>query len=215
MRLALLILRGRDAECRDRAWDPVAGDYKKEYTWQTYTTIADRRTNIGSGLVHLASTGVLGANLPTTQWSIGLWTVNRPEWQIASQAAIAYNLIGVSLYETLGPDVVEYCINHAEVRAVFSSPNHIPQLLDLARSGKCPTLKLVVSVDKFVLPIYLMSFVFSFLIDSCCLSLRSWADIDTKYGGPVVGALTKGQAFQEWGKQAGVRVMDMLERAFL
>jgi long-subunit acyl-CoA synthetase (AMP-forming) len=48
-------------------------------------------------------------------WRLGLWSLNRPEWQIVSLAASAYSLVFVSLYETLGPNVVEYCINHAEV----------------------------------------------------------------------------------------------------
>jgi long-subunit acyl-CoA synthetase (AMP-forming) len=52
-------------------------------------------------------------------WRLGLWSLNRPEWQIVSLAASAYNLVFVSLYETLGPNVVEYCINHAEVNVRF------------------------------------------------------------------------------------------------
>lgn len=75
--------------------------------------------------------------------------VNRPEWQLVHLASCSYSLPITSLYDTLGPGVVEYCINHAEAKVVFASPNHIPALLDLA-GERCPGMKLIVSVDKWV-----------------------------------------------------------------
>lgn len=42
--------------------------------------------------------------------------VNRPEWQLVNFAVSSYSLVLTSLYDTLGPGVVEYCINHAEVK---------------------------------------------------------------------------------------------------
>lgn len=41
---------------------------------------------------------------------------NRPEWQLIHLAATSYALVLTSLYDTLGPGVVEYCVNHAEVK---------------------------------------------------------------------------------------------------
>jgi long-chain acyl-CoA synthetase len=75
------------------------------------------------------------------------WMVNRPEWQLVHLAACSYSLPITSLYDTLGPGVVEYCINHAEAKVVFATPNHFPALLELAGS-RCPNMKLIVSVDK-------------------------------------------------------------------
>jgi long-chain acyl-CoA synthetase len=71
------------------------------------------------------------------------------EWHIITQAANAYSLAFVSLYDTLGPNTVEFCINHAEIPIIFAAPSHIPQLLTIA--DKCPSLKAIVSVDKCVL----------------------------------------------------------------
>ncbi|SGY39261.1 BQ5605_C003g02185 [Microbotryum silenes-dioicae] len=70
------------------------------------------------------------------------------EWQWASQACSAYSLVTVSLYETLGPSVVEYCINHAEVRVVIAASDHIPALLQLGTKA-CPGLKAIISMDTW------------------------------------------------------------------
>lgn len=53
----------------------------------------------------------------------------------------------VSLYDTLGPDVVEYCINHAETQVVFASSVHLPALLRLHK--QCPGMRVLVSVDRW------------------------------------------------------------------
>ena len=41
---------------------------------------------------------------------------NRPEWQFVHFSVASYDLRLTSLYDTLGPNVVEYCVNHAEVK---------------------------------------------------------------------------------------------------
>lgn len=41
-------------------------------------------------------------------WGVGTWSANREEWQVVDLACQAYGLVGVSLYETLGPDVAKY-----------------------------------------------------------------------------------------------------------
>jgi hypothetical protein len=103
--------------------DALLADLRARYGFPTTAgtsfntaSVSARRTNLGAGLMHLAST----TSRPNMdQWRLGLWSLNRPEWQIVSQAANAHSLIFCSLYETLGPDVVEYCINHAEVNVWF------------------------------------------------------------------------------------------------
>lgn len=89
----------------------------------------------------------------------------------------------VSLYDTLGPDVVEYCINHSSARVIFASPAHIPHLLKLAKA--CATIKVIVCMD-------------------------SWADIEAQGARPGVKG---GDVLRAWGKDVGVKVMDLAERA--
>jgi long-chain acyl-CoA synthetase len=58
---------------------------------------------------------------------------------------MSQSLYTVSLYDTLGPDSIEYIINHAELPCVAASLNHITALLKL--KPRLPTLKVIVSLD--------------------------------------------------------------------
>jgi len=58
-----------------RPWDPVTKTFGG-YVWQTYAQVQKRRANFGAGLVALhEQVGVTG-----TQYGVGLWCQNRPEW---------------------------------------------------------------------------------------------------------------------------------------
>lgn len=141
-----------------RPYDPV----KKEwglYQWETYSQVRERKNNIGKGLVELhAKAGVTGS-----QFGVGLWCQNRPEWQITGESSSiispphapltqppdlgcqSQSLFTVSIYDTLGPDTTEYILNHSSLTTVVASLNHIPTLLKL--KPRCPSLKYIVSLD--------------------------------------------------------------------
>ncbi|WVQ85695.1 hypothetical protein IAT38_007861 [Cryptococcus sp. DSM 104549] len=78
-------------------------------------------------------------------WAVGVWSKNREEWQVVDLACQAYGLVGVSLYETLGPDVAQYITNHCPLSIIVASHSHIPFLLKIAL--ECPSLRVVVSMD--------------------------------------------------------------------
>ncbi|KAG0046005.1 hypothetical protein BGZ83_008805 [Gryganskiella cystojenkinii] len=127
-----------------RPFDPLTKTYSG-YTWQTYGQIHERINSFGSGLVHINEV-VLGSD-QLNRWPLGIWSQNRPEWFVSEMSCNYYNLISVPLYDTLGPDAVEYVINHADVRVVSCSANHIASLLKIA--DKLPTLKAIVCMDSF------------------------------------------------------------------
>src|SRR5207253_782649 len=114
-----------------------------DYVWETYEKIAERFTNLGSGLVHINDTIV--KNGKKDKYTIGVWSINKPEFQLIIQANAAYNLITVPLYDTLGPDTIEYCTNHAEIQIICMTANHISRVLKLA--PKLPHLKVIISID--------------------------------------------------------------------
>jgi long-chain acyl-CoA synthetase len=60
-------------------------------------------------------------------------------------ACTSQSLFSVSIYDTLGPDVTEYIINHASITIVCASLNHIPVLLKI--KPRCPSLKVIISID--------------------------------------------------------------------
>jgi long-chain acyl-CoA synthetase len=115
-----------------------------DYVWQTFAEVDARKNAVGSAIHALFASGKLQPAKDGLE-TVGIWCGNRPEWQIVDLGLHAYRKVGVSLYDTLGADSVEYIINHAEISIIFSSPQHIPALLTLASS--CPTLKMIVSMD--------------------------------------------------------------------
>lgn len=194
-----------NADCLgERPWNAEKGDWDASYVWSSFATVAEQRTRVGAGLIKLREQGALG-NDAAEKHAVGIWCPNRPgeqpvllapgrhrelnlltfaAWQVVSQATAAYSLTLVSLYDTLGPNVVEYCINHSDTRIAFAAPSHIPQLLSLAKA--CPKLKVLVSVD-------------------------SWASLKAKGARP--GSSSE-QALKAWGAEVGVQVLDIAEGGF-
>ncbi|KAI9281094.1 hypothetical protein BY458DRAFT_450589 [Sporodiniella umbellata] len=114
------------------------------FVWQTYRQISHRLTNFGSGLLNYLN-HEMGVT-ETRQIPVGIWSINRPEWTIADLALAAYSLYSVALYDTLGPDTVEYVINHSELETVICSGDHIADLLKIKH--KLPGLKTIISMDS-------------------------------------------------------------------
>ncbi|QPG97472.1 hypothetical protein C2857_006376 [Epichloe festucae Fl1] len=124
-----------------RKWNPTTKTWGDSFEWMTYGEVAERMNNFGAGLVEIHKR----IGYPHEKHGVGVWSQNRPEWQIADLGASSQALYSVSLYETLGPDATEYIINHAELPSVVCSLPHIPKLIKLA--PRVPTLKIVVSMD--------------------------------------------------------------------
>lgn len=165
-----------------RPINPTTGELEPFYIWQSYKDVDRRRTDFGSGLLKLQADGTFGP-IPRTRWSVGIWTHNRPEWQIVHHACAAYSLVVISLYETLGPAVVEFCINHAEVHLVVSSASHIPDLLRNAHAT--PTLKVIVCADR-------------------------WQDLQPVEP-KLISVGDQRRVLKSWGEQLGISVYDMEE----
>ncbi|KAG8741399.1 hypothetical protein FRC10_002919 [Ceratobasidium sp. 414] len=121
------------------------GTLARYFVWSTYAEIDVRRQRVGSALEVFRRNGELWNNGERLH-NVGIWSGNRPEWQVIDLALHAYNKVGVSLYDTLGPDSVEYIINHAALPIVFTTASHLTQLVSV--TTKCPSLKLIVSIDK-------------------------------------------------------------------
>ncbi|KAK9364760.1 eukaryotic long-chain fatty acid CoA synthetase (LC-FACS) [Lipomyces kononenkoae] len=125
--------------------DPKQGLWSP-YIWQSYQSVADRRTNLGSGLCYLNECVV--KNTKTEQFAIALFSQNRPEWILTDLACHAYNLIVVPLYDNLGPNSSEFILNSVEAPILVASLSKIPKILSLA--SQLPNLKLIISMDPLI-----------------------------------------------------------------
>eukprot|EP00798_Chlamydomonas_sp_ICE-L_P032544 gene32544-17261_t len=119
---------------------PFLGSRKRDekgnlgnYQWMTYSQVGDARTSIGSGLLEL---GVRPGS------AMGIYSTNCREWVLVDGAMSAYSVVSVPLYDTLGPDSVEYISNHAELSAVACSAAMLPTMMQCL--PQCPSVKLVV-----------------------------------------------------------------------
>lgn len=110
-------------------------EYSTTLVPTSYATVQARRTAVGSALLALERSGRLrkpdedashqpkeitqpgtlsyGAenrlkNGARRGWGVGIWSKNSEDWQVIDLACHAYGLVGVPLYETLGPDVARY-----------------------------------------------------------------------------------------------------------
>ncbi|TVU26987.1 hypothetical protein EJB05_29565, partial [Eragrostis curvula] len=117
----------------------TVGDYK----WMTYGEASTSRTAIGSGLIY--------HGIPEGA-RIGLYFINRPEWIIVDHACAAYSYISVPLYDTLGPDAVQFIVNHAAVEAIFCVPQTLSTLLGFIKQMPCVRLIVVVGGDDANMP---------------------------------------------------------------
>jgi long-chain acyl-CoA synthetase len=117
--------------------------YAHHYVWQTYAEVDERRRHVGSALHTLFEDGTVGGGEYPT---VGLWSPNRPEWVIVELALNAYGKVGVSLYDTLGDEAVEYIIDHAHLTVIFTTSGHLATLLRAA--PRHPHLRLVVVIDE-------------------------------------------------------------------
>jgi long-chain acyl-CoA synthetase len=117
--------------------------YAHHYVWHTYAEVEERRRHIGSAIHTLFENGTVGGGEYPT---VGLWSSNRPEWVMVELALNAYGKVGVSLYDTLGDEAVEYIIDHAHLTIIFTTSNHLAALLRTA--PRHPHLRLIVVIDE-------------------------------------------------------------------
>ena len=61
---------------------------------------------------------------------------------LVDSAIHAYSMVSVPLYDTLGPDAVEYICNHAELPAVACSLAVLPTMYKALPN--CPTVRVLV-----------------------------------------------------------------------
>lgn len=157
-----------------RAYDRATATWGP-FIWEDYETVAKRRANMGIGLVEVnRRAGVVGE-----KYGVGLWCQNRPEWQITDLAAMSQSLYTVSLYDTLGPDSIEYIANHAELACIATSLPHIPQLIRLKKN--LPHLKVIISLDNLddgQIPGYTKGDVLSAIAEDVGLKLYSIQQVE-------------------------------------
>ncbi|XP_057837446.2 probable CoA ligase CCL6 isoform X2 [Cryptomeria japonica] len=92
-----------------------------KYVWLTYQEAYDLSIQIGSA-IRSCDVGSGGRS--------GIYGVNCPEWIISMQACNSHGIYCIPLYDTLGPEAIEFIICHAEVSIAFVQESKIPAILE-------------------------------------------------------------------------------------
>jgi len=104
-----------------RPWTDAATDPTKRgaYEWVKYGAFGDDAVAYGCGLRAL---GVVDKS------NIGLFAGNRPEWYVAHLGNLSQSYRSTALYDTLGPDAVQYIVKHAEVPVIVTEKSKLKTL---------------------------------------------------------------------------------------
>lgn len=81
-----------------------------EWKWVTWAQFHERRLDFGSGMCRLYAK-VMGGDEKARlkeRWNYSLFANNRPEWLLCDHGAMAYGLVSAVLFDSLGPDSIEY-----------------------------------------------------------------------------------------------------------
>ncbi|EGC35547.1 fatty acyl-CoA synthetase [Dictyostelium purpureum] len=116
---------------RELLADGKRGDYK----WITYKQGVIRANHISSALVYC------GAKKGDR---IGIFSINRPEWVLSDMAAMNQSLVPVALYATLGPNAIEYVVNHSELSIILCEGKNVEKLYAM---GASTSIRVIVSFD--------------------------------------------------------------------
>ncbi len=105
------------------------------YKWLSYAEVNAQVAALGSALVGRGATrGSI----------VAIYSVNCPEWVLASRACAAQSLVTCPLYDTLGIDACKFILGETEAAIVVVGPKQFPLLTDIA--DQCPALRVIVRI---------------------------------------------------------------------
>ncbi|KAJ2846664.1 medium-chain fatty acid-CoA ligase faa2, partial [Coemansia erecta] len=117
-----------------------------KYEWITTTEASEIINDLGAGLDSIFATYAPEPNETTGQQTIGVFSINRPEWLLTELAAFRSRRYTVGISDVAGVESSEFVINVADTQIVACSMDKIPRMLD--RIKLTPRLKVIISMDK-------------------------------------------------------------------
>lgn len=112
-------------------------DESRPYQWWSYSDTLKRAVAVGAGLV--AKFGLSKGDC------VGMYARNCPWWSAVMLGLVSQGIIIVPVYDTLGPNIVEYVCNHASTKVVCVSADNYGKLK--AALPNCTTVQGVVLME--------------------------------------------------------------------
>ncbi|XP_033643774.1 long-chain-fatty-acid--CoA ligase 1-like [Asterias rubens] len=109
------------------------------FQWMSYSQVQAHSLSLGSALIERGCT-------PSNSTNIGIFSQNRPEWVIMDRACIAFSMVAVALYDTLGNEACEHIIGITQMSIIFiDKAAKLKTLLGILNESS--TVKLIVLMD--------------------------------------------------------------------
>jgi len=116
---------------------PVQADGLGPFSWVSYKEIKTRALNLASGVAGLSLASKSG---------FGMYSANCMNFQIVTLGMMSQGFTCVPVYDTLGENILQYEVNHAELPIVFTEVSKLSAVAAVLSS--CPTLKYVVTLGS-------------------------------------------------------------------
>jgi len=124
--------------------DGTPGDYE----FKTYKEIHDLAKKAGSALLNLDLAPAMEVEGNPTCRFISIYAKNREEWVVMDLASCLYGVTTLAIYDTLGPDSIEFIYSQTGVKTTFCSGENLGKLLKSAQEGKFQGLKTIICFDE-------------------------------------------------------------------
>ncbi|GJQ08422.1 hypothetical protein GpartN1_g213.t1 [Galdieria partita] len=108
-----------------------------DFEFITYKELKKKVLGLGSSFHHL---GLKFGD------HIGIFSKNSPQWLIVHLAISSQGMVSVPVYESLGPDSVEFIVNHSDMRLLCISSENLGKVLE--SKEKFPKLEKIVLMDR-------------------------------------------------------------------
>lgn len=115
------------------------------YKFKTFAQVEQIVKQLGSGILNLGlAESIKNSEEPEGSFVI-IWCKNREEWIETDIACVLYSLCLVPVYDTLGPETVNFIFSQTKASTIVVSNDHIQAVLQGA--DKTPSLKTVVALE--------------------------------------------------------------------
>ena len=79
---------------------------------------------------------------------VSIYSKNREEWVITDFACILSGITSVTLYDTLGPESIEYILDQTFIKTVVCSADKVKNVVELKKQGKIPSTTHIIYFDE-------------------------------------------------------------------
>lgn len=119
------------------------------FKYKSYNQLRDITKLIGSGIINLDLAPTVNEFQDLKLNFIAIYSKNREEFLTLDLACSLYGLTSIPIYDTLGPEAVDFIFEQTKLTTIFCSGNFIGSLTKDTAAGKTARLKNLVSFDAF------------------------------------------------------------------